>query len=88
MNREVAVMHFVNDGIGLVCHLWTMVGLPAFGICEVEINYGSFFAVYTQSPCPYTRRFVEPFAVVLNLECVEFPNQRFYGSGCGVPNSV
>ena len=77
VNREVSVMHLINNDIVKSFQSWPYILAPSFRVCCVKVQYGSSFPVYSDGFSHDSRCFVQPYSVYFYLECIEFPFQIF-----------
>ena len=77
VDRKIAMMHFVDNGIRLMGSHHILVIFPTVWICFGKVDNCRTFSVDAHCFCPYTRRFLQPFAVHFHLECVELAVKLF-----------
>ena len=71
IHRHVAMMHLIDNHVAEILHFRTFVGTPALRVSLAEINDGGSFAVHSDSLCPDSRGFVEPFAPLFHPESIK-----------------
>ena len=87
MHAEVAVVHFVEHGVGDIVNGGTTVVVPAFGVGCVEVDYCGSMAVGPYGLCPNAGSFGKLLAVDSDGEGVEFAI-KFLGYRCAPCTAV
>ena len=72
MQAHVAMVHLIQYHVCEVAHLRSLVVLPVLWSSLFKIYYRGTPAVDAYSFCPYAGSFVMPFAVLEDLEGIEF----------------
>ena len=86
INREVTMMHFIDNHISRRFQRRTPVTLPSLGICSLPVNNVSTFPIHSDSMGIDSRRVSLPFIIDFYIEGIEFAKQVLIYCSC--PGSI